>query len=562
MLTRVLCENYRSLEHFELDLSELTVLVGANGAGKSAVLDAIDFLLGERWPSLAQLDIPGDFTNLDNSRALKLQAWFDPALTYEDAMGTSHDIGAIEFVCQPYRRKTGSKVPGDLREVTRPLSPAGEEVVVCTRRPQKGQQPAFAPLLSLNTGLRDQARVLSISEVRTASSQMPGRRGSILARLLSDARASFLRDDEGERTAFKRDYASAVQSLRTGSLQELEQSIQDTARRMLGYKGSSAASQLSVSFGFADPGNPHSALRLLCKQGDLILPAESLGLGEQSALVVGLFEAFRQRGTALNTITIEEPEMYLHPQAQRYFKRLLTDIVDNGQAQVILTTHSTVFADMSRFRDLRLVRRDSGRASAVCFIDDEEDRSFLDDQLERQKLPQYMDAQTGEMLFANAVLLVEGHGDRLAVKEVAEKLSLDLDAEGLSVIECGGKNAIPFFSRVCRSLEIPFIVLHDMDIYEGDNLQQWQMRENERAPKENQLIAQSAGAVASVFTITPTLEDQLGVGRGASNKPQLVHAAVQDRSLGQLPDGLVKAVQALRELSLASHQAVSTVSHS
>ena len=126
MLTRVLCENYRSLEHFELDLSELTVLVGANGAGKSAVLDAIDFLLGERWPSLAQLDIPGDFTNLDNSRALKLQAWFNPALTYEDAMGTSHDIGAIEFLCQPYRRKTGSKVPGDLREVTRPLSPAGE----------------------------------------------------------------------------------------------------------------------------------------------------------------------------------------------------------------------------------------------------------------------------------------------------------------------------------------------------------------------------------------------------------------------------------------------------
>jgi putative ATP-dependent endonuclease of the OLD family len=553
MLKKLVCSNYRSLEYFELDFSPMTVLVGSNGVGKSTVLSAIEFLLGDRWPSLAQLDIPGDFTVLDNTRTLRIQAWFDPVLIYEDAMDTRHDVGAIEFACQPYRRRAGDKVPGDLREICRPLDPSGSEIVVCTRRPQKGQRPTFLPLTSLSSGLREQARILSISEARSVSSQLPGRRGSILARLLSEARRSFLRNEEGERTAFATQYSSAVDTLRTSQVQDIEASIEDTARRMLGFKGSASASRLGILFGFADPGNPYSALRLLCRQGDLTLPAEALGLGEQSAIVVGLFEAFRQRGTVLNTITIEEPEMYLHPQAQRYFKRLLTDIVDQQHAQIVLSTHSTIFADMGRFREVRLMKRNSVGRSEACRIDRAEDQTFLDEQLAKEKLTQYMDAQTGELLFATGVLLVEGHGDRLAVKEVAEKLTIDLDAEGLSVIDCGGKNAIPFFARICRALRIPFVVLHDLDIYEGDSLYPWQENENQRAPAVNALIAEASGTEAPIFQVAPNLEHSLGVGRGASDKPRLVYAATKQRSLDDLPAGLVGAVNALASFARSSN---------
>jgi predicted ATP-dependent endonuclease of OLD family len=260
---------------------------------------------------------------------------------------------------------------------------------------------------------------------------------------------------------------------------------------------------------------------------------------------VGLFEAFRQRGTALNTIAIEEPEMYLHPQAQRYFRRLLTDLVDQHHAQIIMTTHSTIFADMARFREVRLMKRSGDGYSEVCRIDDPADQEFLDDQLAREKLAQYIDAQTGELLFASGVLLVEGHGDRLAVKEVAEKLGVDLDAEGLSVVECGGKNAIPFFARLCRSLQIPFVVVHDLDIYEGDSLADWQKRENERAPVINALISEAAGAEVVIHQIAPNLESALGVGRGASDKPRLVLAATKERAVETLPEQLVAAVQGL-----------------
>lgn len=333
-------------------------------------------------------------------------------------------------------------------------------------------------------------------------------------------------------------------------LQGIEADVAETARRMLGFKGAAASSDLEVEFGFADPSNPHSALRLLCRQDGLVLPAESLGAGEQSALVVGLFEAFRQRGTALNTVLLEEPEMYLHPQAQRYFRSILVDLVDNKRAQVIVTTHSPIFANVSRFAELRVLRRRPTRgASNVSYVKAAADISYLEDQLQREKLSQYIDARNAELLFARAVLLVEGYGDRLAAQHVARTVGLDLDAEGLTVVGCGGKNGVPFFARLCRSLEIPFVILHDSDTYSGEGLEDWMVKESRSAVARNEAIRQAAGPGTEIFTLEPSLEAHLGIGRSASDKPQRVLAALEALEKGAIPAQLWQAVNALRFLS-------------
>jgi hypothetical protein len=353
----------------------------------------------------------------------------------------------------------------------------------------------------------------------------------------------------GERTAFTQRYGQAVDALRTDELRSVEDTIEETARRMLGFMGGKAAQAFSVRFGFTDPGSPHSSLRLLCNQDGVLLPADALGSGEQSAIVVGMFEAFRQKGTGLNTVLIEEPEMYLHPQAQRYLKRLLVDLVDAEQAQIITTTHSPVFADMTRFRSLRLLRNGAGGATIGTRVKDPDDLSFLDNELARAKLTQYFNAESAEVLFSRGALLVEGHGDRLAALEVAKRMGLDVDGEGLSVVDCGGKNALPFYARVCRSLAIPFVVLHDSDVYDGDDLAQWQRDENTRALDANERIRAAAGPDAAIYAISPSLETKLGVGRSAANKPMHVLKAVKDRELEALPASLVDAVREMARLA-------------
>ncbi len=137
MISHVEIENWRSLEKFDMSLDPLTALVGANGAGKTAVLHAIDLLLGNRWPSMASFNLPRDFCRMDTSLGIRIRCTFDPPLQHVDALSKDQDIAALEFRCQPYKRKTATGDVGDLHDDFYPLNAKGEQPMVATVGPRK-----------------------------------------------------------------------------------------------------------------------------------------------------------------------------------------------------------------------------------------------------------------------------------------------------------------------------------------------------------------------------------------------------------------------------------------
>lgn len=60
MFSRLYVDNYKSLVNFELPLQELTLLLGANGAGKTSVLDVV-FALRQLLSGSAKISDPGMF---------------------------------------------------------------------------------------------------------------------------------------------------------------------------------------------------------------------------------------------------------------------------------------------------------------------------------------------------------------------------------------------------------------------------------------------------------------------------------------------------------------------
>lgn len=548
MIRAVKIENWRCIESIEIPLSPSTSLIGPNGSGKSAVLRAIDVLLGNRWPGMANLELPRDFYNLDTSLPMSIRCEFDTPLVYVDMAKNAHEVGFLQYECKSYKRKTSKADAGDLHDDFIPLGVDGKQLMVATSRPQTGRKLEFGPLIRVGTELRDQARVLMISDRRSIAAQASGRRGSVLNSLLSNVRKDFAKDGSGTKADFLTKYEDALSVLRTTAVQEIEEVIGATAKQMLGFLGRGSLSNLNITFGFGDPVNPFGSLMMMCKEGDMILPAEVMGLGIQSAIVVGIFEALRQQQSNIGTVLIEEPEMYLHPQAQRYFHQLLVDMVEATQTQVIYTTHSPIFADMSRFEGIRVFEKSPGASSRVKWISRADDLRYLKAQADRQKLSQYMDPSSSEALFARRVILVEGHGDFLGVNIVARKLGIDLDAEGLSVVPCGGKNSIPFFARMCNSLDIPVLVMHDVDVYEpyeSSPPTERQVAENAIAERENQEIDAALANQGALFKISPSLESILGIGKSASDKPRKVADALESMEVADMPVILVEAVKAL-----------------
>jgi putative ATP-dependent endonuclease of OLD family len=548
VISNVSCKGYRSLKDVSVPCSVLTALVGPNGAGKTSILNAIDLVLGPRWPTMGSFHVPQDFAGFDASRDLEIAITFDPPLSHVDAIGTMYEVLTLAVRCRPYRRSGRWGEAGDLHVEFDALNAKGEAPKVAVGR-GSGGKPDFRPL-TVGSALRDQARVLHVDHRRSLAQHLPSVRGSVLARLLTAARKQFEEEtgDDIGRAAFAERYSAAMQALRTERVSAIEETIAETAKRMVGFLGSRTLADVDIRFGFADPANPFNSLRLEYREGELVVPGEQLGLGVQSAIVVGVFEALRRLGEPVGTVVIEEPEMYLHPQAQRYFYRLLAEMADAGEAQVIYSTHSPVFADATRYESIRLVRRGAGETSSVSYVTRAQDWAFLDGQRAAHKLVTGFTASRNEMFFARKVLLVEGPGDQLAVRVVAERLGFDLDGEDLAVVECGGKSAIPFYARVCAALGIEYAVLHDEDLYEVEGPEERRARiraDNGREADTNAKIAAAVAGSDRVFILAPSLEATLGIGRGATDKPRRVAEALDNLDEGSFPDPLAAAVRAL-----------------
>jgi hypothetical protein len=225
-------------------------------------------------------------------------------------------------------------------------------------------------------------------------------------------------------------------------------------------------------------------------------------------------------------LLVEEPELYLRPQAQRYLYRLLREFALAGN-QAIYSTHSPAFLNVSRFDELVFVERlpETGTRALQpeSFSPDEDFRVMTE-----------FDAARSELFLARAVVLVEGLTEKLVLPFVFSALGYDVDREAISVIECGGKPNISLFARICRAAGIPFVVVHDSDRRSSGRLVA-----AERAL--NALIAETAGE-QSVIVLDPDFEAIAGLV-GHSRKPERAWREFAERASSEMPRQLVDAAE-------------------
>ena len=121
------------------------------------------------------------------------------------------------------------------------------------------------------------------------------------------------------------------------------------------------------------------------------------------------------------------------------------------------------------------------------------------------------DAERGELFLADVAVLVEGRTEKLALPHVFRVLGVDVDREGISVIECGGKANLAIFVRLCQATGVPFGVVHDRDARSG----------RDPSPSErriNQALRSLAGQ-SRVIELTPDFEGVAGLRRH-THKPE------------------------------------------
>lgn len=246
----------------------------------------------------------------------------------------------------------------------------------------------------------------------------------------------------------------------------------------------------------------------------------------QALTVIDALESCCSAGLSGLILLIEEPELYLPPQAQRYLYRLLRKFSRAGN-QTIYSTHSPAFLNVVRLDELIFVERVSRAGTRAL----QPEPVTPDDDF---RVMTEFDAARSELFLARAVVLVEGLTEKLVLPFVFAALGHDVDREAISIIECGGKPNLPLFARICRATGIPYVIVHDSDRRASGKLVA-----AERAL--NALIGESA-AEGHTVVLDPDFEAVAGLA-GHSRKPERAWREFASRTSAEMPEPLVRAAE-------------------
>ncbi|MGN0947528.1 MAG: ATP-dependent nuclease [Megasphaera sp.] len=173
-------------------------------------------------------------------------------------------------------------------------------------------------------------------------------------------------------------------------------------------------------------------------------------------------------------ISIDEPEMHLHPYMQRsvlhYYQQLLANEdpqfcalikdlfdIDGLRGQLFIVTHSTDSLIDDYRNIIRLYRDKAGRVRAACGAG-----FHFNEEIEKHLIMHFPEVK--EALYSRSVLIVEGETEYGCFQHFAKTLDLPFDYYGICLINARGESSISKIKKLLEYFKIPVVALYDADV--------------------------------------------------------------------------------------------------
>jgi len=236
---------------------------------------------------------------------------------------------------------------------------------------------------------------------------------------------------------------------------------------------------------------------------------------------------------SLNLVLFEEPEAFLHPPQQEILARNLMAVASAGHWQVVCATHSAHFVSRNA-ADIPAVvrlRRVTGKIEKYqiddatwCKIVDANQainaiaqnypnmakRLHQDDakpEMEAVKHFLWLNPDRSSLFFANHVLLVEGPTEVALINRLVGDGKIANADCGLYVLDCIGKYNIHRFMNLLSHLGVSHAVIHDDDHDKDEHKEINQLIEDSMNPTLTVCVERIAGDLEKMLGIAPAKSD-------------------------------------------------------
>lgn len=418
-ISRINISGFRGLDTSVPLTKGLTLIAGANNAGKSSVIDALRCSL-----------LP--FNERQGDRRVGIS---DFSHATEDVAERSHLEITVDLV--------GIK-PNDSGRLISVLSPTSgittgritvRSEVTKEGRPRTRYFGGDFGQNDVEAIARESIRFVFLPALRDAEADLRPGFGNRLSSLLS----SFAPEDHADREELVKIIHEANRAL--ADVSAVKRSAAAVQDRLTGITGQGPFAQ-KAQMGFSEAryerivGNLQAMLG-----GSSPVQLSDNGLGYNNLLYIAVILAAIQSDETvpLTVLLIEEPEAHLHPQLQSRLLEYLESLTSEN-TQVIVTTHSPQFASTA----------DLGRVTVLFKPNDEEPseaRHMANIDVSTKELAhlgRFLDVTKSALLFAEGVILVEGIAEQLLMPQLASRLDLSLSEKGIQVVSVDGLAFAPF----------------------------------------------------------------------------------------------------------------------
>jgi putative ATP-dependent endonuclease of OLD family len=165
-------------------------------------------------------------------------------------------------------------------------------------------------------------------------------------------------------------------------------------------------------------------------------------------------------------LLMDEPEICLHPESIRQAKEILYSLSSENEWQVMITTHSPVFIDLSK-NNTNIIRVQKADEAVSLFKTN--DAGLSDDEKEQLKMLNIFDPYFAEFFFSKTTIVVEGDTEYTAFRKIIENDKIKY--KDIHIIRARGKYTILPIIKILKKWGKDFSVLHDSD--EESNIQSW-----------------------------------------------------------------------------------------
>lgn len=191
------------------------------------------------------------------------------------------------------------------------------------------------------------------------------------------------------------------------------------------------------------------------------------GSGTKSLAIIAMHRALAQINGSSIVLGIEEPEMNLHPQAQKRFIQSLKESIEDGhnEVQTLFTTHSTVLIDELQPEQVLLVKRVTDQArnfhsEVHCLSKDFWEKSGVT----YSGYKNFYDVRNSEFYFSKYIIICESSIDEKVIRYLIED-SLSVELADITIINLDGVKNLNYAIYLLRDLKIPFVTILDKDFF-------------------------------------------------------------------------------------------------